>query len=172
MPRRPPPTSLRLHKGPMPSRGQAKHTLPSVPRPVHVPSDVTRSTVKPAPEPRIMATPPHGSVYSQRHAHSIEDVNASLAYGQPRRRSIERGLDISGLALPYMPDPGRLGSGMRMSPVSVSSSTSSPSSTPSPSPSTFSQQPVRGPWDHSRAVSLPIDVGSVLALPKPVAISP
>ncbi|EJD02117.1 uncharacterized protein FOMMEDRAFT_109294 [Fomitiporia mediterranea MF3/22] len=105
MPRRPPPTSLRLHKGPMPSRGQAKHTLPSVPRPVHVPSDVTRSTVKPAPEPRIMATPPHGSVYSQRHAHSIED-------------------------------------------------------------------PVRGPWDHSRAVSLPIDVGSVLALPKPVAISP
>ncbi|TFY65458.1 hypothetical protein EVG20_g5574 [Dentipellis fragilis] len=33
MPRRPPPTSLRLVEGPLPPRGRSKFTLPSVPRP-------------------------------------------------------------------------------------------------------------------------------------------
>ncbi|KAF8526832.1 hypothetical protein BU17DRAFT_82252 [Hysterangium stoloniferum] len=33
MPRRPPPTALRLHPGPTPPRSHPKHTLPSVPRP-------------------------------------------------------------------------------------------------------------------------------------------
>ncbi|GJE86810.1 hypothetical protein PsYK624_028930 [Phanerochaete sordida] len=38
MPRRPPPTPLRLHQGPLPARGKPKHTLPSLPRPAfHLP---------------------------------------------------------------------------------------------------------------------------------------
>ncbi|RDX42679.1 hypothetical protein OH76DRAFT_1362362 [Lentinus brumalis] len=33
MPRRLPPTPLRLHEGPLPPRGKPRHTLPSLPRP-------------------------------------------------------------------------------------------------------------------------------------------
>ncbi|KAF8983280.1 hypothetical protein BDQ17DRAFT_1378194, partial [Cyathus striatus] len=40
MPRRPPPTSLRLVHGPVPSRSTPKHTLPSVPRPAFHPQTV------------------------------------------------------------------------------------------------------------------------------------
>lgn len=173
MTRRQPPTSLRLHQGPLPTRGYAKHTLPSVPRPVHVPTDVSRTVIRAGPEPRVATSPSHSSVYACRHAYSSEDVSG-LAYGQPRRRPVERGCNIPG-ALPVMPSSSGIarrssfGTGAGYA-SSSSSAFPSPSTSPRPSPS--SQPPTRGPWDHSRAVSLPIDVGSVLALPKPVAISP
>ncbi|KAH8108450.1 hypothetical protein DFH11DRAFT_1862394 [Phellopilus nigrolimitatus] len=108
MPRRQPPTSLRLVEGPLPMRGQARHTLPSVPRPALVSVNVSRS------------------------------LNwSSSARSEPR---------AAVLSPPGLSHAGRgVGAG---------------------------SPPVRGPWDHSRVVSLPIDVGSVLPLPKPVAISP
>ncbi|KAI5124063.1 hypothetical protein M0805_003890 [Coniferiporia weirii] len=146
MPRRPPPTSLRLVQGPLPPRGIARHTLPSVPRPALAPLNVSRETVL--------------STDSTSHAHANYTA-------QPRRRSVERGLGTSGLG------PGvSVGVSVGYAPGAGYSSPSS-ASTPSPSPQAISSPPLmRGPWDYSRAVSLTIDVGSVLALPKPAAISP
>ncbi|KAL5529453.1 hypothetical protein ACEPAG_5438 [Sanghuangporus baumii] len=180
MPRRPPPSSLLLAKGPIPGRGQAKHTLPSAPRPVHVPTDISRAVTRAAPEPRVAITSPYDSAYSRAHAHSTEDVSSGMVSRLPRRRSVERGLDTSGLALPFVQNTsgtsGRIGitvhTALGSSAGYVSAASLSPMTTPSPASSASSQPPMRGPWDHSRAVSVPIDVGSVLALPKPVAISP
>lgn len=42
MPRRAPPTSLRLIQGPTPPRNAPKHTLPSMPRPTFHPSPATK----------------------------------------------------------------------------------------------------------------------------------
>ncbi|KAL5532912.1 hypothetical protein ACEPAF_4686 [Sanghuangporus sanghuang] len=180
MPRRPPPSSLLLFKGPIPGRGQAKHTLPSAPRPVHVPTDISRAVIRAAPEPRVAITSPYDSAYSRVCAYSTEDVSSGMASRQPRRRSVERGLDTSGLAPSFLPNPsgtsGRIGISVHTTLGSsagyASAASPSPMTTPSPGSSPSSQPPMRGPWDHSRAISLPIDVGSVLALPKPVAISP
>jgi hypothetical protein len=221
MPRRPPPTSLRLVQGPLPSRAEPKHTLPSFPRPVVVPNDVSRAGGhghayghnNPTPTPRhAMRTPSSGgSVYSSE-ASMMGDVNINGASGkvgrpqlQPRRRSTEHGLEGSGLTLPFLPSSS---ASSASSPITGSGSVSSANTSPltnslsqshsrrqirhaSSSASLSSQcstssgglgddegryervpEPVRGPWDHSRAVSLSFDVGSVLALPKPVAISP
>ncbi|KAI0371775.1 hypothetical protein BV20DRAFT_163033 [Pilatotrama ljubarskyi] len=54
MPRRSPPTPLRLHNGPLPARGKPKHTLPSLPRPAfHGP---TPSITGPVPRARMVHT--------------------------------------------------------------------------------------------------------------------
>ncbi|EKM55753.1 uncharacterized protein PHACADRAFT_96073 [Phanerochaete carnosa HHB-10118-sp] len=50
MPRRSPPTPLRLHQGPLPLRGKPKHTMPSLPRPAfHRPIPIAQG---PASRPR------------------------------------------------------------------------------------------------------------------------
>ncbi|KAL5490074.1 hypothetical protein ACEPAI_4907 [Sanghuangporus weigelae] len=180
MPRRPPPSSLLLAKGPIPGRGQAKHTLPSAPRPVHVPTDISRAVTRAAPEQRVVIISPYDSAYSRTRAYSSDDLSSGMASRQPRRRSVEHGLDTSGLALPLLPNTsgtsGRRGitvhTALDSSAGYASAASLSPITTPSPGSSPSSQPPMRGPWDYSRAISLPIDVGSVLALPKPVAISP
>lgn len=180
MPRRPPPSSLLLVKGPIPSRGQSKHTLPSVPRPVHVPTDLSRTVTRAAPEPRVAVASPYDSAYSRVHAFSTENLSSGLDRRVPRRRSVERDLDTSGLVLPFIPNSSAMTrrTGVTVRPALGSSAgyasvaSLSPMTTPSPGSSPSPQPAMRGPWDHSRAVSLPIDVGSVLALPKPVAISP
>lgn len=41
MPRRPPPSPLRLVHGPLPPRGESKFTMPSVPRPIFYPPTAT-----------------------------------------------------------------------------------------------------------------------------------
>ncbi|KZT26327.1 hypothetical protein NEOLEDRAFT_249765 [Neolentinus lepideus HHB14362 ss-1] len=50
MPRRPPPTALRLVPGPTPPRGVPKHTLPSMPQPTFQPPTIIRG-----PTPRTRA---------------------------------------------------------------------------------------------------------------------
>ncbi|EIN07669.1 hypothetical protein PUNSTDRAFT_126649 [Punctularia strigosozonata HHB-11173 SS5] len=47
MPRRPPPTSLRLVAGPLPPRSKPRHTLPSLPMPAFYPTAETRLREKP-----------------------------------------------------------------------------------------------------------------------------
>lgn len=42
MPRRPAPTALHLTTGPMPARGEARHTLPAPPQPVFHPKTTTK----------------------------------------------------------------------------------------------------------------------------------
>jgi len=153
MPRRPAPSSLILHKGSLPMRGQPRHTLPSVPRPTFAPSIASSSTSRNVlPDvvvpPASMYSLPAGnvsvtSVYSARSFSSSE-----FSLSQPARRSIERDLVLPNLS-------------PSLSPMS-----------PSYSPGAPPRKVVRGPWDHSRAVSLPIDVDAILTPPKPVAISP
>lgn len=182
MPRRPPPSSLRLHKGPVPSRGGAKHTLPSVPRPVVIPSDVSRATSsRPAPHSRqsSVATSLSPSSSASISVYSSPEQELNNPWGRPYRRSTERALESSGLGLPPLPNsssPSRSRRGSSSNSSLVSTPVSSGSASQSQSSEVFEQQEQpqfrRGPWDHSRAVSLPFDVGSVLALPKPVAISP
>ncbi|EGO21690.1 hypothetical protein SERLADRAFT_474423 [Serpula lacrymans var. lacrymans S7.9] len=53
MPRRSPPTALRLVQGPLPPRSQPRHTLPSVPRPVFQPVAYLPRGPSPTPRPRI-----------------------------------------------------------------------------------------------------------------------
>ena len=53
MPRRQPPTPLRLHVGPLPARGKPKHTMPSLPRPAF---QGPLPTVNAGPVPRTRMT--------------------------------------------------------------------------------------------------------------------
>lgn len=54
MPRRSPPTPLRLHAGPLPPRGMPKHTMPSLPRPAfHGAIPTINPTPGPVPRPRM-----------------------------------------------------------------------------------------------------------------------
>lgn len=180
MPRRPPPSALRLvPPGQALPRGVAKHTLPSVPRPVLMPQDVSRVASWDAPQTRTGVRPSErayagaATVYSSAHGFSASASSSTAdlyaTQPQPRRRQTRRGLGSSGI--------GTTG----ITAVVVDAAPGSQFSTPSPSPSysssSFEGSPMplavmRGPWDHSRAVSLPIDVGTVLSVPKPVAISP
>lgn len=59
MPRRAPPTALRLHSGPTPPRTHPKHSLPSIPQPTFYPFTSLpppRATTSPRPTPRNLAT--------------------------------------------------------------------------------------------------------------------
>lgn len=57
MPRRSPPTPLRLHVGPLPPRGMPKHTMPSLPRPAFYGAAPTvNPTPGPIPRPRMTHT--------------------------------------------------------------------------------------------------------------------
>ncbi|KAI0048228.1 hypothetical protein FA95DRAFT_1491300 [Auriscalpium vulgare] len=100
MPRRPPPTALRLVEGPLPPRGRAKFTLPSVPRPIFHP-------------PAVVA---HGPV--------------------PRARLQAK----EGAA-----DGGKQGA--------------------------HGKGQTRGPWDHSRSISVPLDVSALLQTPARAAVN-
>ncbi|KAI0057131.1 hypothetical protein BV25DRAFT_1785881, partial [Artomyces pyxidatus] len=110
MPRRPPPTSLRLIDGPLPPRGRSKFTLPSLPRPIFNPP----STAPRGPVPRARQLP------TERRSVSPQ---GSVQLGSPS---------------PSSPGGGKL---------------------------------ARGPWDHSQSIAVPFDVASVLAAPKPAAVT-
>ncbi|PIL23743.1 hypothetical protein GSI_13493 [Ganoderma sinense ZZ0214-1] len=54
MPRRSPPTPLRLHVGPLPPRSVPKHTMPSLPRPAfHGAAPTINTTTGAIPRPRM-----------------------------------------------------------------------------------------------------------------------
>ncbi|OSD02791.1 hypothetical protein PYCCODRAFT_1467480 [Trametes coccinea BRFM310] len=146
MPRRSPPTPLRLHTGPLPARGKPKHTLPSLPRPAfHGPHPLTLDTTsKPVPRARM--------THTELPALAIPE--SGLA-GLP-------GLYGSALEM-------GMGSAGPSSPTSAGSA-SSGRATPE-SGKKRSREWVRGPWDHSGAIQVPFDVGAVLPPPRPVAIN-
>ncbi|GBE82520.1 hypothetical protein SCP_0409040 [Sparassis crispa] len=143
MPRRLPPTPLRLVSGPLPSRGRPKHTLPSLPRPIFHPSaQITRG-----PTPRARALPSE-----------IDEIRPRVTHGQfpPLILPIERA-SRSGESSPT--SAGSWSSGKRSRSSSRSRSTSP-------------ERVLRGPWDHSSSIHVPFDVEAVLAPPRPVAINP
>ncbi|KAI9568948.1 hypothetical protein HD554DRAFT_632246 [Boletus coccyginus] len=118
MPRRAPPSSLRLFEGPLPPRSQPRHTLPSVPRPVFHPTAFLPR--EPAPAPRSRQPNPGHLIFPD-----LPPLSPELVGGYP-----------------------------------------SPNSSPAWSPS----KRVRGPWDDSSCFDLVVDVDSMLAPPKPVAV--
>ena len=160
-PRRAPPTSLRLHQGPMPSRGQPKHTLPSLPRPAFSPPASTRRSDTRSASPDILS--PHPNPYGSGTGTGAGTTGSGGALYSCSNWSVG---SVCAEASQSLTQPGvGLGTG-----IGLGTGSGSGGSSPAPSPSP--KQVVRGPWDHSIAVSLSFDVGRVLALPKRAAVSP
>lgn len=152
MPRRPPPSSLNLIQGPLPGRGEPKHTLPSRPRPTFCPgsSDASLSSSK------SVAT-----IRSKKSSSALTDASAGsgvLSAGSTTRRE--------GMA-------GTTGSKVLV--VATAGLTSNAGGRSENTPSTRIVAPLgasktRGPWDYSVLIP-PLDVDSILPPPQPVAIS-
>ncbi|TDL27226.1 hypothetical protein BD410DRAFT_782301 [Rickenella mellea] len=138
MPRRPPPTSLRLAQGPTPTRGQPKHTLPSIPRPTFYPSKLSGTYYPRVTEPLGVAPPTLPVTRSPPDGYLPLYCSVSLP-GSRRNSSSGEGEGGHDLQRSAGAEP---------------------------------KKTTRGPWDHSGSISLPINVESILTLPKPVAISP
>jgi len=153
MPRRPAPTALRLVQGPLPPRGHPKHTLPSPPHPAFssLKGPHIMVKVKTSPEPRVplrSTTMPQERVPVASHHFSVRQhpdpfLVSPVRQGSPRGRLDEHSPECD----------------LRLGMASLP-------------PSTSSTKFTRGPWDHTRSVSLPFNVESLLAVPKPVAVSP
>ncbi|PSR88849.1 hypothetical protein PHLCEN_2v4998 [Hermanssonia centrifuga] len=143
MPRRAPPTPLRLISGPLPLRSRPKHTLPSLPRPTFYP----RVTLSRGPKPR------------SREVAATEEptLQFHMTYDL-----------LPGIIIPDMCTRRTSSDSDSSSPVSTNSydTGSNPSS-----PHSKGFTVARGPWDHSASISVPFDVTSVLAAPRPVAVN-
>ncbi|KAH9857807.1 hypothetical protein C2E23DRAFT_881373 [Lenzites betulinus] len=145
MPRRSPPTPLRLHAGPLPARGHPKHTLPSLPRPAFHGPALSYNT-----------SPTAGPVPRARMAHTALPPLVIPDFGLPGA--------LAGLFTAQESAPS--------SPTSAGSSASVGSTGSMGSVERKrSREFVRGPWDHSGAIRVPFDVGAVLPPPRPVAIN-
>ncbi|KAI0698489.1 hypothetical protein BC835DRAFT_1518789 [Cytidiella melzeri] len=155
MPRRSPPSPLRLHKGPLPSRNKPKHTLPSVPRPTFVP--LVPAGPGPLPRSRVQESVPLVHFDAPRLSYNQLPILV-----QPSRESHSR---RSSWASDGSTSPtSSVGSGGNLSRrLSVESLDGRQES----------GLPIRqrGPWDHSSSIKIPFDVSSMLAPPAPVAMN-
>jgi len=158
MPRRPPPSSLLLAQGPLPSRGQPKHTLPSLPRPALSPFNASRAA-----GPSRMTRPA-----GRERSNSVEDA---MVFSVCNRSYSSTGANH----WPYMMEQGsRFSSLESFSDSTAASRRGSLDSSWSPNHSrpTTPHHSSSESDGRSSSPSLAIDVDVVLALPKPVAISP
>jgi len=131
MPRRPPPSSLLLVKGPTPARAEPKHRLPSVPQPTFYPcSNIAEGRKRQfgdaKPEHRTIAQGRRGST-----AHENHHGDASLSRTNSNQSADE-------MMLPNT---------ITIPPQSASPSQGSPSTRESRSPE---ERTLVGPWDRSR----------------------
>ncbi|KAI0807296.1 hypothetical protein C8Q74DRAFT_52637 [Fomes fomentarius] len=139
MPRRLPPTPLRLHNGPLPARGKPKHTLPSLPRPVfYGPTPIAATTA-------ARAVPRARMTHAELPALVIPEAATAT-------------IPFSAVSAMTAVEPSWSGP-------------SSPTSASSTASSKKSREFVRGPWDHSGSIQVPIDVGAMLPPPMPAAIN-
>lgn len=172
MPRRSPPTSLRLVQGSLPTRGQPKHTLPSMPRPTLLASNISRAQVFPSIERE--RTYGHGR-NMRSNVESVMVLSSSNRgcgvgiYGQADVDANISGSSFESLPLPSSSSPVYAVNSRRGSFESLSSVSSRASS---PTPQSRDKKVIRGPWDHSPAPSLEVDVDFLLAIPQRVAVSP
>ena len=160
MPRRAPPTPLRLYQGPLPPRSRPKHTLPSLPCPTFRP----RLLAMGAPNPRSRAQSiddllsPHSRVMFPRvgqeglHAHIVVHMPSVWTLGEAGACESERSMPVSP-------------SGSTVSDRSSDSVNSGPTSP------RRERVMVRGPWDHSGSIKIPFDVEAVLAPPRPAMLN-
>ena len=84
MPRRPPPTPLRLVEGPLPPRRQPKHTLPSLPRPAFYPPVAVIQGPVPRPRARSITA---DMVEPALELPLPEDIASRLSFASVGRRS-------------------------------------------------------------------------------------
>ncbi|KAH9829152.1 uncharacterized protein C8Q71DRAFT_791390 [Rhodofomes roseus] len=168
MPRRQAPSPLRLVQGPLPKRGQPKHTLPSLPRPaLHPPS---RASQGPVPRKRAQS-------YTSE-VNQAEDIGArapavQLVNGLPTGA-------VSPTTSSWSFNGESRGRGhSRQSSTSSSSSNSSFSSRSSRDSSRRSSldeenpDAIYGPWvKHAKGFALPFDPNTLIMPPRPVAINP
>ncbi|KAM5531810.1 hypothetical protein V8D89_014509 [Ganoderma adspersum] len=144
MPRRSPPTPLRLHVGPLPPRGMPKLTMPSLPRPAFYGAAPTLNTSTGAiPRPRMTHT-----------------ELPSLVIPDPVAPTTANGSFSAALTAAALENQAWSG------PSSPTSAESTRSATRKKS-----REFARGPWDHSGAIRVPFDVGAVLPPPRPAAIN-
>ncbi|KAI0085429.1 hypothetical protein BDY19DRAFT_446811 [Irpex rosettiformis] len=167
MPRRNPPTPLRLHQGPLPSRTQPKHTLPSVPRPTFVP--LAPAGPGPLPRTRIQEAVPVVHYDALRLSYNQLPILAKpsrLTSGSSQSHSRQSSWDSDGATSPT-------GSVYTNGSVSRRSSVDSLASDSNWQEEEKNHMPVRqrGPWDHSASIQVHVDVESVLPLPRPVAVN-
>jgi hypothetical protein len=158
MPRRPPPTSLRLIDGPLPSRSVPRHTMPSVPAPVFQPAVG-------GPLPREREKPHTSSNYDAPVLAVITTVPTALSLPSSSSAGIS---PVSGADSEHHD--------LRHSRSSSSLSSANSSASPSPSFRAMSPAPakdgrsLRGPWDHSSSISFHVNVDTLLAAPAPAAV--
>jgi hypothetical protein len=166
MPRRPPPSSLLLVKGPTPSRAEPKHRLPSLPQPTFYPT----STIAGGRRRSEPNTSQHGRAKHQGVAVLVHSRRGSTAheYDEGERglagRNSNHHRDEGMMMLPNtisIPSP----TASQLSPRSAGSSSRDGKSSPR-------ERLVIGPWDHSRNFKeSQIDVNALLPEPAPAAVS-
>lgn len=150
MPRRSPPTPLRLVTGPLPMRNVPKHTLPSRPQPIfHSRAPAARTS-----RPRA-------------RSHSLDALPAT-----------DDGVaDLGAHILVQMPSVWRLGHADAATDSAASSPVSSERGSEdgvrpvSPASATAATRVRRGPWDHSGSIKVPFDVETVLAPLRPAVLT-
>jgi hypothetical protein len=166
MPRRPPPTHLRLYPAtaPLPGRGIPKHPMPSIPCPVFQQASLVGEGPNAQPHPQQRPRLRQRSSSSE----SITSLN-----GLSHSNHSSHSLHSSHSSLPPLTIPGRSTHSRTSSFERRSPSTSSiySASTESLHSSEPRKAHFRGPWDHSASISVQIDVSILLAPLKPAAVN-
>lgn len=168
MPRRPPPTPLRLVQGPLPLRSKPRHTLPSVPRPTYVPRVPAAKIPKARPRARIVGTeavPIVLTVVGRNHPALYDQSSGPTAQFSPTLSRKSSWSESDGSCSPVSVDSHR-------SSVSLSrrSSYDLLELSDDGRGGAVPLRP-RGPWDHSSSIKIPFDVSVVLPPPRPAAMN-
>ncbi|KAH8102884.1 hypothetical protein BXZ70DRAFT_756981 [Cristinia sonorae] len=150
LPRRPPPTALRLVQGPLPSRARPKHTLPSLPRPAFHPKiHVAHS----GPAPRKLAkealtlekeVPQIHLAIAKVHFPDLKVPGYSSDSDGDSDEESTSGSDFGSRRGSFESVQDNLERGRKM---------------------------IRGPWDHAGSIKVPFDVNAVLPPPRRAAIN-
>ena len=150
MPRRPPPTPLRLVSGPLPPRNRPRHTLPSLPHPAF------------HPRPPV----PHAS-HPRTRARRIEELHSPNPFTGVKK-GCERPVEAAG-------GHSRKGSREAIKSNGGNTKGSNPpvvtTSHPHHRPSRARKVTMRGPWDHAASIKVPFNVEAVLAPPRAAVVN-
>jgi hypothetical protein len=170
MPRRPPPSALLLHNGPLPNRNHPKHILPLPPLPILC-SQTHSKTAARLTAPTNTHLPPQ----VQRHTHTLDFAGVGLGITSSSMIGIHTNDSTSSVY-----SLGNYGNGSYPTLGDAVVGTGRPrsgsdSSTPSSSPTSTSSVQVPGPWEKSRMRGFSYtnwDIDALVPPPKPVVPNP